>query len=59
METFFALLDLCEENIPVTGRPPSQKPVTGSFDIFFEQTVAQTVEIPVIWDAITLILTPQ
>ena len=31
METFFALLALCEEKPPVTGGFPSQRPVTRSF----------------------------
>ena len=42
METFSPLLALCAENSPVTGESPSQRPVTRSFDIFFdlpEQTV--------------------
>ena len=37
METFSALLALCEGNPPVTGGFPSQKTVTQSFDIFFDQ----------------------
>ena len=36
METFSALLALCAENSPVTGEFPSQRPVTRSFDIFFD-----------------------
>ena len=36
METFSALLDLCAGNSPVTGELPSQKPVTRSFDVFFD-----------------------
>ena len=36
METFSALLDLCVGNSPVTGEFPSQRPVTQSFDIFFD-----------------------
>ena len=36
METFYALLALCEGNPPVTGRFPSKRPVTQSFDIFFD-----------------------
>ena len=36
METFFALLALCVGNSPVTGEFPSQRPVTRSFDIFFD-----------------------
>ena len=36
METFSSLLVLCEGNPPVTGGFPSQKPVTRSFDVFFD-----------------------
>ena len=36
METFFALLALCEGNSPVTGEFPSQRPVTRSFGVFFD-----------------------
>ena len=36
METFFALLALCEGNPPVTGGFPSQRPVTRDFDVFFD-----------------------
>ena len=36
METFSALLALCAENSPVTGEFPSQRPVTRSFDVFFD-----------------------
>ena len=59
METFSALLALCEGNSPVTGEFPSQRPVTRSFDAFFapEHTVEQTIEKPVISDAIALIMT--
>ena len=61
METFSALLDLCEGNPPVTGGFPSQRPVTQSFDVFCDlrrkKTVEQTIETPVIWDSIALILT--
>ena len=35
METFFALLALCEGNPPVPDGSPSQRPVTRSFDVFF------------------------
>ena len=35
METFSALLALCAGNLPVTGEFPAQKPVTRSFDVFF------------------------
>ena len=36
METFSALLALCEGNSPVTGEFPSQRPVTQSLDVFFD-----------------------
>ena len=36
METLSALLVLCVGNSPVTGEFPSQKPLTRSFDIFFD-----------------------
>ena len=62
METLSTLLALCVGNPPVAGGFPTQRPVTRSFDDFFlstpEQTVEQTTEKPVIWDAIALIMTP-
>ena len=36
MEAFSALLALCEGNPSVTGEFPSQRPVTRSFDVFFD-----------------------
>ena len=36
METFSALLVLCAGNSPVTGEFPAHRPVTRSFDIFFD-----------------------
>ena len=36
LETFSALLALCAGNLPVTGEFPSQRPVTLSFDVFFD-----------------------
>ena len=36
METFPALLDLYAENSPVSGEFPAQRPVTRSFDVFFD-----------------------
>ena len=35
METFSALLAFCMGNSPVTGEFPAQRPVTRSFDVFF------------------------
>ena len=39
--TFSALLALCEGNPPVTGGFPSQRPVTWSFDVFFDLRLNQ------------------
>ena len=39
METFSALLALCAGNSPVTGEFPTQRPVTRSFDVFFDLRV--------------------
>ena len=36
METFSASLALCAGNSPVTGEFPPQRPVTRSFDVFFD-----------------------
>ena len=36
MEIFSALLALCAGKSPVTGEFPSQRPVTRSFDVFFD-----------------------
>ena len=36
METFSALLAICVGNSPVTGEFPVQRPVTRSFDVFFD-----------------------
>ena len=35
MEAFFTLLAFCAGNSPVTGEFPAQRPVTRSFDVFF------------------------
>ena len=36
METFFALLAIYAGNPPVTVEFPAQRPVTQSFDVFFD-----------------------
>ena len=36
METFSALQAICAGNSPVTGEFPTQRPVTRSFDVFFD-----------------------
>ena len=61
METFSALLALCAGNSLVTCKFPSQRPITQSFNVLLDllprTMVEQTIETPVIWDAITLIMT--
>ena len=36
METFSALLALCAGKSPVAGKFPAQRPVTRSFEVFFD-----------------------
>ena len=36
METFSVLLAICAGNSPVPGEFPTQRPVTRSFDVFFD-----------------------
>ena len=36
METLFVLLAICAGNSPVPGEFPAQRPVTQSFDVFFD-----------------------
>ena len=36
METFSPLLAICAGNSPVPGEFPTQRPVTGNFDVFFD-----------------------
>ena len=36
METISGLLAICAGNPPVTGEFPAQRPVTRSFDVFFD-----------------------
>ena len=36
IETFSASLAICAENSPVTGEFPAQRPLTRSFDVFFD-----------------------
>ena len=58
METFSALLDLSEGKPLVTDGFPSERPVTRRFDVSFDlQTDEQTIETPVIWYVITLVMT--
>ena len=39
METFSALLAICAGNSPVSGEFPAQRPVTRSFNVFFDVRV--------------------
>ena len=61
METFSALLAFCEGNSPVTGEFPLTKASDAELWSLLwsapEQTVEQTIETPVIWNAIALIMT--
>ena len=61
MEPFSALLDICEVNPPVTGVfPLSKTSGTELLELILsapEQALEQTIETPVIWDVIVLILT--
>ena len=41
METFSALLAFCAVNSPVIGELPAQRPVTRSFDVFFDLRLNQ------------------
>ena len=41
METFSALLAFCAGNSPVTGEFSAQRPVTRSFDVFFDLCLNQ------------------
>ena len=62
METFSALLAICAGNSPVPGEFPTQRPVTRSFDVYFDlrsdkRLSKQTIVRLVILDAIALIMT--
>ena len=41
METFSALLAICAGNSPVTGEFSTQRPVTRSFDVFFDMRLGE------------------
>ena len=57
METFSALLALCSGSSPVSGDFPVQRPVTRSFDVFFDLHLIKLLSRLVIWDAIAPIMT--
>ena len=59
METFSALLAICAGNSPVSGEFPAQRPVTQSFDVFFDVRLIKRLSKHsrlVIWDAIASIM---
>ena len=61
METFSALLAICAGNSPVTGEFPAQRPVTRSFDVFFDLRLNKRLRKQSRrwwWDAIAPIMTP-
>ena len=43
METFYALLAIYVGNSTVPGEFPAQRPMTRSFDVFFDLRVKKTV----------------
>ena len=49
METFSVSLAICEGNLPVTSWFPSQRPVTWSFDIFFDVRVNMALIVTSLW----------
>ena len=59
MEIFSASLAICAGNSPVTGEFPTQRPVTQSFDVYFDLRPKERLRMVrlVIWDAISLIMT--
>ena len=64
MVTFYVLLAICAGNSPVTGEFPAQRPVTRSFDVFFdlrlnERLSKQSWGFCLSWDDIAPIMTSQ
>ena len=61
METLSVLLSLGARNSPVAGEFPAQRPVTRSFDAFFDPRLNKQLSWQswgwVAWDAIALIMT--
>ena len=43
MEAFSVLLAICTGNSPVSGEFPTQRPVTRSFDVYFDLRLKKTV----------------
>ena len=59
MEKISALLAICAGNSPVPGEFPTQRPVTGSYDVIFDLHLNKRLskQWMVIWDAIVSIMT--
>ena len=58
MVTFSELLAIYVGNSPVTGEFPAPRPVTRSFDVFFDQRLDEyTIVRLMIWDAVAPIMT--
>ena len=45
MEPFSMLLAICEGNSPVTSEFPTQRPVTRSFDVFFDVRLNKRIHV--------------
>ena len=62
METFAALLAICTGKSPVHGEFPAQRPVTRSFDVFFDLRLNKWLSKQSsgwwFWDATSAIMTP-
>ena len=56
METFSALLAICAGKSPVPDEVPAQRPVTRSFNVFFDLRLNKRLRL-VIWDATVAIMT--
>ena len=50
MDTFSALLAICAGNSPVPGEFPTQRPVTRSFDVFFDLRSNKKIQLKHIWN---------
>ena len=57
METFSALLAICAGNSPVTGEFPAHRPVTRSFDVFFDHEAGDLRRHRAHYDVIVMYLT--
>ena len=56
MDTFFALLAICEGNSRVAGEFDAERSVTQRFDVFFDVRLNKSMVRLAIWEAIVLIM---